>query len=183
MALGLAVDKAAIKKFVNSAQGATLYLKECDSDGSPLTTGDGTIWQAVGITKGTRMEPTVAEEIQTDDRNLTVAKDVTVQDFKITTTLMQRDDASRQMTINAQGSYYQVALAGQKIGTTQEAHAFPICQISPKFTYNIGDAGHIEGVEITTLANDTSVSVTLPTEIGTGTITVLAGKMWGTTDL
>jgi len=182
MALGTAASKAAIKKYVKSTL-PTLHLKECDSAGSPLTTGDGTVWTVAGITKNFSFAPTVSEEAQYDDRNVLVANDVVVQDYTLSFDIMQRDMASRNFTTNAAGKYYQAALAGNAIGTLQEAHAFAVCQVTPKFSYEIGGQAHITGLEIKTLNNDASISVTLPTTIATGTITISAGAMWGTTDL
>lgn len=182
MALGTAADLSAIKRFVKQGE-RTAWLKESDSAGSPLTTGDGTAWTCIGVTKGTTIDVETNAYTESDDTGGDVVNEEPVKAYKVTTTLLQRDANTRALPINTIGKYYLLALQGNTIGTKTESHAFGVCKFSPKFSYKIGENAQFEGVTISTLTHTASLSITLPTEIGTGTITIPIGQMWATSDI
>ena len=183
MGLGLTARKGAIKKHINRLK-YPLYLKECDEDGTALTTGDGTIWTCVGITQGIQVASIVSEEQQIDDRNVIVDHDSNTQGYDITFSLMQRDAASRNFTRNAEGKYYQAVMPGQVVdGTLQEVNVFAVCKVSPSFTYTAGGDGHITNLSIKTISHDDTITITLPTEVGTGSISIAPGKMMAAEDI
>lgn len=181
MALGTSQDVGNIKRYVKSTS-ATLYLSECDSSGTRLTSGDGTIWVTVGTLKGTKIAASTSDYSDTDDRGIKVVDEETLEGYEISTTLMQRDSASRLMCKNAAGKYYQAVIVGNTIGTKTEAHAFAICRVGQKWDYEIGGTGQISGITIKTVSNPVTLSVTPPTAAGTTAISIAAGDMWGTAD-
>jgi len=181
MPIGTSANAGAIKRFTK--QGTqTLYVKECDKDGTPLTGGDGTIWTCLGISKGTGIDVQTDSYTEMDDTGADVVNEETVKTYEVTTTLLQRDTNTRQLFDNTIGKFYQLAVQGQldAAGTQVEAHAFAVCKISPKYSYKIGEKGQFEGVKISTIKNNATISVTLPTAIGTGTLTIGIGEMWAT---
>lgn len=180
MALGITASVANIKRFAKDDN--TLYVKETDSAFSPLTTGDGTIWVCLGTMKGTKLDPQIDEYKDKGDGGKITVFEETIEQFVISTTAMQREKATRQLPVNVKDKYYLIAVKGQTVGTKQEAHL--LCgRISQAFSYPIGEVGQMEGLKIVTMNNTATLTATLPTEIGTGTITIPAGQMWATDDI
>jgi hypothetical protein len=175
MALGLTASAQAnyIKRFCKG--NLNLYVKECDSAGTALTAADGTIWQALGIAKGTTVELVTSEYSDTDDSGRKVIDEETIESYDINTTLMQRDENTRQIHQNVAGRYYQVVLQGQTIGTLVEVWAFAPVKISPKFSYNIGDTAQFSSINLSTISNTASISVTLPTTVSSLTTPLTIG--------
>jgi hypothetical protein len=182
MAIGITRDLSAIKRFVKEGN-VTIYLKQVTSDGTAITTGDGTQWNPLGTMKGTKVDANTTEYSDQDDTGKNVVDEETINNYVITTTLMQRDENTRLVFQNTDGLFYLAALTGATIGTKTEAHVFGVCKVSPKHSYEIGGAAQYEGVTIRTLTNSASLSVTLPTQIGSATLTINIGKMWTTDDV
>lgn len=184
MALGIGTpDVATVKQ--NVRKGAfTLYAKECDPiTGAPLTTGDGTIWQPIGYTKGTAINRLTAAYKETDDTGNAVVNMVTLDSWEIPFTLLERRAAVRELFENAEGHSYQVVAQGADIGTLTEYHAFAICNFVGETSYAIGENGQTTGGKIVTVSNSASITVTPPTTLTASTLTIPIGRMGKTSDL
>ena len=118
MALGLDLvgNKAAIVPYVRKGS-FTIFVKETDAAGSPLTTGDGTVWQALGYTKDTKLGPSSSQYKEKDDTNADVVNITTIESYKVEFTTLQRNAATRRLSQNAAGKFYQAVLVGANIGT------------------------------------------------------------------
>jgi hypothetical protein len=181
MALGLTAQRDMIKRFAKDDN--TIYVKETDASFTPLTSGDGLVWTCLGTMKGTRIESAIDEFKDKGDGGKVTVFEETVEQFVITTTAMQRDKATRELPINVKDKFYMIAVKGQQLGTSVEAHAL-VGRISQAFAYDLGGDGQLTGLKIVTLNNAASVDVELPTEIAASTtITIPAGQMWATDDV
>ena len=181
MALGTAVNLAEINRFAKSNN--PIYLKETDSAGSPLTTGDGTQWVCIGTTKNSTFDPVVDEFTDKGDGGTRVVKKDILEALELSTVLMQRGVNSRNFTLNASDKYYQYAIGGATIGTLTEIWA-GWGVVSKKFgPYPIGGDGQIQGIKISTIANAAAITVTLPTALVTGTVTIAAGAGYVSADV
>jgi len=119
---------------------------------------------------------------QVDDTNADVVNEDALKTYEITTTMLQRNAASRNFTENAQGKFYQCVAQGAEIGTLTEFWAFAICKVGLGFTYKV-NTGQIEGVKISTISNSAAITVTPPTTLTAGTLTINAGAMKASSDL
>jgi hypothetical protein len=181
MALGLSTQRDKIKRFAKDDN--TIYVKECDSTFTPLTSDDGLIWICLGTMKGTRLESSVDEFKDKGDGGKVTVFEETVEQFVITTTAMQRDLATRQLPVNVKDRFYLIAVKGQQLGSSVEAHAL-VGRISQAFSYELGGEAQLTGLKIVTLNNPAAVDVELPTEIAASTtIQIPAGQMWATDDV
>jgi len=177
MALGTGASVSSIKRFAKNDN--TIYLKETDSAFTPLTTGDGTVWTLLGTMKGTTLAPMIDEFRDKGDGGKVTVLDPLIEAYKITTTAMQRDKPTRQMHLNTYGKFYQIAAQGQTLGTQTEVHV--LCGVVKQgFSYAMGGEGQFTGIEIETLNNVATISVTLPTAIATATISIPASQMSAT---
>lgn len=183
MALGTTRSFTTIKPNVKKGT-PTIHLKECDATGTALTTGDGTVWTAIGTTINTTLiVETTPTQVQ-DDTGANVVDSESITTAKLTFDLPQRDSATRNLFENADGKFYQVFVIGAETSSsTVEAHALAIGKIAQAVNYTIGSEGRHTGVEIRTIQNSASVSITGPTAYVTGTVTVNKGRMHGTGDV
>lgn len=181
MAIAVTHDRDWQKRFAESDY--LVKVKECDSDGSPLTDGDGTQWSSIGACKDIDIKELLDEYKDKGASGKISQDEETVEQYEVPLTLMQRDAQSRNLTKNARGRYYQVAIQGVTVGTETEYHVFGIARIKGPFSYGPGQEGKISGIKLVSVYNEAAISVTLPTDWVTGTITVSAGDMWASEDL
>lgn len=181
MAIGITTQRDKIKRFAKDDN--TIYVKETDSTFTPLPDGDGLVWTCLGTMKGTRLEPAIDEFKDKGDGGKVTVFEETVEQIIINTTAMQRDKATRQLPVNVKDRFYLIAVKGQQLGTSVEAHVLA-GRISQAFAYDLGGEGQLTGLKIVTMNNATSIDVDLPTEIAaSASITIPAGQMWATDDV
>lgn len=183
MALGIGTpDATSIKQYTR--KGAyTIYVKECDYLGVPLTTGDGTIWQPIGYTKATSIARKTKPYNESDDSGTDVVNEAPLSGYEIGFTLLERRAAVRNLFENAEGKKYLAVIQGADIGASTEYHAFAICNIMGDTSYAIGENGQTTGGKLVTTANSTSLTVTPPTTLTASTLTIAAFRMGATADL
>ena len=180
MAIGITNDRTVQKRYAKDDY--LVMVKETDSDGSPLTSGDGTQWNTIGAIKEPVLTEVPDEFKDKGASGVVSTHEIKVEQNELSLTLMQRDAASRKLTTNALDKYYQIAIQGATLGTQTEYHAM-WGKIMPGATYNIGGDGQLSGIKIVTISNSAAITVTLPTSWTTGSLTLAAGSPWNTNDI
>lgn len=180
MAIAITDNLETLKRFVET--DFPLRARECDANGSPLTTGDGTQFVSLGAIKQLDLNEILDEFKDKGASGNVVQHEAKVEQYELPVTLHQRDKQSRLLTRNAEGKYYQFAVHGATLGTQTEFHV-AFGKIMPGFQYPMTGEGKLSGIKIVTISNTAAISVTLPTDWATGTITIAARKMWNTDDV
>jgi len=180
MSIAITNNLDAIKRYAESDY--PLQAKECDSSGSPLTTGDGTQWNTTGAVKDLDLKQLIDEFKDKGASGNVIQHEVKIEQYELPFTQHQRDANSRLLSINAEGKYYQFAVQGATLGTQTEHHVL-FGKIMPGFSYPLSGEGKMSGLKIVTISNAAAITVTLPTSFATGTITIAARKMWNTADV
>jgi hypothetical protein len=180
MSIGITNNRAAQKRY--AATDYLVMVKETDSSGSPLTTGDGTQWNTLGAIKDPNFSEVLDEFKDKGASGVVSTHEIKVEQYELAVTLMQRDENSRKLTTNALDKFYQVAIKGATLGTQTEFHAM-WGKIMPGVQYAIGGDGQLTGIKLVTISNSAAITVALPTDWVTGTITLAQGVPWNTDDL
>jgi len=192
MALGFltANQTANIKRFAGA--DLVIYVKQVTAAGAAITTGDGTMWQCIGKTKSTKIDVDVDTYEAIGDAGKVTTIEETVKSIKVTTTVMNRDAAVRNIPVNAAGNYYLACVVGRtgltdSAGTTTVAETWTMFgKINQGFSVDLGGTGEISGITLQSLNNASTIVVTpLPTGAGftTTTVTIAANAMYISSDL
>jgi hypothetical protein len=174
-ALGLNPLLGNIGRFTNSDK--TFYLRVAKSTGAFATTGDdaegssdGSKWLCLGLCKGSKQEPGSIDEFkQIGDGGKVTYKSVTIQSYKFTTTIMNRDAPTRNIVKNADGKFFHILAVGHDTlvsttdgSTVAKEYSLMFGVINPKGSYDLA-TGELAGVEIESLANSAAFTGGLAT--------------------